>query len=129
MTFTIGSQNAGVVNNVDGDQHVTGGQQGTLVTTADAVRTAAELRAALDEAALEPQTAARARQDVDEIDAELHSAPEPDKARVAGALERLARLLKGAGAVATSGAALLGPLKALALWLGALGVPALALLT
>jgi len=43
-------------------------------------------------------------------------------------LERLTRLLAAAGSLATSGAALLGPLHALAGWLGALGGPILALL-
>ena len=33
MSFHIGTQNAGVVNNVGRDQHITGGQQGTLVVT------------------------------------------------------------------------------------------------
>ena len=33
MVFNIGTQNAGIVNNVGRDQHVTGGQQGNLVVT------------------------------------------------------------------------------------------------
>lgn len=33
MSFHIGTQNAGVVNNVGHDQHITGGQQGVLVVT------------------------------------------------------------------------------------------------
>ena len=30
MTFNIGSQTGGVINNVGGDQQVTGGQQGAI---------------------------------------------------------------------------------------------------
>jgi hypothetical protein len=52
----------------------------------------------------------------------------PDKPRFAGALERLTRLLAAAGSLASGGAALIGPLHALAGWLGALGGPILALL-
>ena len=33
MSFRMGTQSAGVVNNVGRDQHITGGQQGTLVVT------------------------------------------------------------------------------------------------
>ncbi|KAB7741965.1 hypothetical protein GA707_17385 [Nostocoides sp. F2B08] len=128
MTFNIGSQNAGVVNNVAGNQRIEGGQYGTLVTTEDALHAVSDLRAALDRVTLDQNTAVVANEHVDEIESELHSEPEPDRARVAQALERLTRLLTAAGAVATAGAALLGPLQALAGWLGGLGAPVLALL-
>ena len=44
MTFNIGSQSGGVINNVAGDQHITGPQYGTLVTTGDARRALGDLR-------------------------------------------------------------------------------------
>jgi hypothetical protein len=126
MTFNIGSQSGGVINNVAGDQHITGQQYGTLVTTEDARRAMGDLRDAVTTAGLgEDKTAAHA--DVAEMDAALQ-AGQPDKPRFARALERLTRLLAAAGSLATSGAALLGPLHALAGWLGALGGPILALL-
>ena len=36
MTFTIGTQNAAVINNVAGDQRIDGGQYGTAVTAVTA---------------------------------------------------------------------------------------------
>jgi hypothetical protein len=127
MTFNIGSQSGGVINNVAGDQHITGGQHGTLVTTKDARRVLGDLRHAVTGAGLDQATAGAAHTQVTEMDETL-SAERPDKSRFARALERLTRLLGAAGSLATSGAALLGPLHALAGWLGALGGPILALL-
>lgn len=131
MTFNIGSQSGGVINNVAGDQHITGQQHGTLVSTEDARRALGELSHAVTAAGLGADTAAGAHAHVAEMDAALRDAPqgnEPDKPRFARALERLTRLLAAAGSLATSGAALLGPLHALAGWLGTLGGPILALL-
>jgi hypothetical protein len=127
MTFNISSQSAGVINNVAGDQHVTGHQHGTLVTTQDALQALGELRHAVTAANLARPTAAGARAEVAEMDDALRSG-HPDKPRFAGALERLTRLLAAAGSLASGGAALIGPLHALAGWLGAIGAPILALL-
>ena len=127
MTFNIGGQNAGIINNVAGDQHITGQQYGTLVTTEDARRALGDLRPAVTAAGLDQATAAAAHTEVTEMDETLR-AERPDKSRFARALERLTRLLASAGSLATSGAALLGPLHALAGWLGAIGGPVLALL-
>jgi hypothetical protein len=127
MTFNIGSQSGGVINNVAGDQHITGQQYGTLVTTEDARQALGDLRHGVTSAGLGGGTAADADAQVAEMDSALQ-AGRPDKPRFARALERLTRLLSAAGSLATSGAALLGPLHALAGWLGALGGPILALL-
>ena len=127
MTFNIGSQSGGVINNVAGDQHITGQQYGTLVTAEDARRALGDVRHAVTAAGLDQATAAAAHTQVAEMDETLR-AERPDKSRFAGALERLTRLLSAAGSLVTSGAALLGPLHALAGWLGALGGPVLALL-
>jgi hypothetical protein len=127
MTFNIGGQNAGIINNVAGDQHITGQQHGTLVTTEDARRVLRDLRGAVTTAGLGKDTAADAHAHVAEMDAALQ-AGQSDKPRFAWALERLTRLLAAAGSLASGGAALLGPLHALAGWLGALGGPILALL-
>lgn len=127
MTFNIGSQSGGVINNVAGDQHITGQQYGTLVTTEDARRALGELRHAVTTTGLGEGAAADAHAQVAEMDATLQ-ADQPDRPRFARALERLTRLLSAAGSLATSGAALLGPLHALAGWLGTLGGPILALL-
>lgn len=127
MTFNIGSQSGGVINNVAGDQHISGQQQGILVTTEDARRALGELRHAVTAVGLDQATAAAAGTQVAEMD-EVLRAERPDKPRFAGALERLTRLLTAAGSLASGGAALLGPLHALAGWLGAIGGPILALL-
>jgi len=127
MTFNIGGQNAGIINNVAGDQHITGRQYGTLVTTEDARRALGDLRGAVTTAGLGRDAATDAHAHVAEMDAALQPG-QPDKPRFARALERLTRLLAAAGSLASSGAALLGPLHALAGWLGALGGPILALL-
>lgn len=127
MTFNIGGQNAGIINNVAGDQHITGQQYGTLVTTEDARRALGDLRGAVTTAGLGRDTAADAHAHVAEMDAALQVG-QPDKPRFARALERLTQLLAAAGSLASGGAALLGPLHALAGWLGALGGPILALL-
>ena len=127
MTFNIGSQHGGVINNVAGDQHISGQQYGTLVTTEDARRALGELRQVVTTSGLDRATAAAAGTHVAEMDEALR-AEQPDKPRFARVLERLTRLLSAAGSLATSGAALLGPLHALAGWLGALGGPILALL-
>jgi hypothetical protein len=127
MTFNIGGQNAGIINNVAGDQHITGQQYGTLITTEDARRALRDLRGAVTTAGLGKDTAAGAHAHVAEMDAALQ-AGQPDKPRFAWALERLTQLLAAAGSLASGGAALLGPLHALAGWLGALGGPIFALL-
>jgi hypothetical protein len=127
MTFHIGSQTGGIINNVAGDQRVTGGQHGTAVATEAALRAVHELRDALGTAALDAKTATEARARVEEIDTELRT-PQPDRSRVARCLERLTRLLAAAGSLATAGVALVGPLQTLAGWLGTLGEPILQLL-
>jgi hypothetical protein len=127
MTFNIGSQSGGVINNVAGDQHITGGQYGTLVSTEDARRAVGDLRRAVTAAGLGEGTDADAHAEVAELDDALRS-EQPDRPRFARALERLTRLLAAAGSLASGGAALLGPLHALAGWLGALGAPILGLL-
>jgi hypothetical protein len=127
MSPHITNQHAGVINNVDGDQVIHGGQHGTVITSADARRAVHHLQDALAGATLDDATAAQARARVAEIDAAVH-APEPDKERAAGPLKRLVKLLADAGSLATAGAALIGPLQTLAGWLGAHGTAIIGLL-
>ena len=61
MSIHIKDQHAGVINNVDGDQVVYGGQYGTVVTSQDARRAVHDLRDALAGTALDDATAAEAR--------------------------------------------------------------------
>jgi hypothetical protein len=127
MGIHIRDQHAGVINNVDGDQVIYGGQHGTVVTSEDARRAVHDLRDALAGAGLDDATAAEARARIAEIDAAVH-APEPDRQRAAGPLQRLVRLLTDAGSLATAGTALTGPLQTIASWLGAHGTAILSLL-
>jgi hypothetical protein len=127
MSPQIYSQHAGIINNNDRDQVIYGGQYGTAGTSEDARRAVRDLRDALADAALDNATAAQARAQLAEIDAAVH-APEPDKRRAAGPLKRLVELLADAGSLATAGTALIGPLQALAGWLGAHGAAVLSLL-
>lgn len=120
MTFTIGSQQGNQINNVAGNQYLHGGQHGAVVTTDDARTLATDLRRALPHAALGRKDARAALTAIDEIDAGL-AGRQPDRPRVAAAVERLTRLLSAAGALAGAGAALAGPLGGLAAWLGGLG--------
>jgi hypothetical protein len=127
MTFSIGNQTAGNINNVAGDQRITGGQQG-IVVTSEAVRQAVrDLREALATTPLGEATAAEVRDQVEAIAAEVQT-PQPDRPRAASSLERLTRLLVATGSLATAGAALVSPLQTLASWLGTLGEPILRLL-
>ncbi len=127
MSPQIQNQHAVVINNVDRDQVIYGNQYGTVVTSEDARRAVRDLRSALADTALDDATSARARAEVAEIDAAVH-APEPDKGKAAGPLKRLVELLADAGSLATAGAALMGPLQALAGWLGAHGAAIFSLL-
>jgi hypothetical protein len=127
MTFNIGSQTGGVINNVAGDQRITGSQQGVLVTAEDARQALGSLRQAVTGAGLDETTEAQAQAHLTEMDTTMRAA-QPDRSRFARALERLTRLLAAAGPFAAAGAALAGPLQALAVWLGALGEPILRLL-
>ena len=127
MSIHIKNQRGVVINNVDGDQMVYGGQHATVVTSEDARRAVHDLRDALADAALDDATVAEARARLAEIDAAVH-APEPDKRRAAGPLKRLVKLLADAGSLATAGAALIGPLQTLASWLGAHAAAILSLL-
>ena len=84
MTFNIGSQSGGVFNNVAGNQHIHGGQQGTRRTPSRSLR---ELRAALARQPLSPGQAAAARAEIDEIEEAVQAGPEPNRGRAAQALD------------------------------------------
>jgi hypothetical protein len=127
MTFHIGSQTGGVINNVEGDQLITGSQQGMVVTGEDARRALGNLYHAVTSAGLDEATAAQAHARLADMEAAMRTTP-PDQPRFARALERLTRLLAAAGSLATAGAALVSPLHALAAWLGAIGQPIIRLL-
>jgi hypothetical protein len=127
MTFHIGQQNAGVINNIAGDQRIEGSQYGAFATRDDARRAIRELRAALAATTIGKPTAAKAQVQAADIDTELQQ-QRPDRSKVAATLERLVRLLGAAGSLTSASAALMGPLHTLVSWLGPLGAHILTLI-
>lgn len=124
MTFNIGNQNAGTINNVDGDQHIHGGQH-AVVQTGPALDALAALRLAV-EAVPAAAEDVMTRAEVERIDAALQG--ETDRRQASAALERLTRRLQSIGALAAAGTALFEPLRRLAEWLGPLAGNVLAML-
>jgi hypothetical protein len=122
VTFNIGSQTGGVINNVAGNQHISGGQTGTVVTLESARDAARALQDAVAAAALPAETAAAARTEAAEIDAELRKAT-PDRQTVADRLRRLTSVLTATGSLATAATSVVGPIQTLVTWLGHLGGP------
>ena len=130
MVFNIGRQDAGVINNVAGNQTVTGGQQGIHVSHADAQSAVQLIRAILeqpDRPALTDQQRNEVDEHLDAIGTEL-AQPQPQPERITPRITQLTQLLRDAGALVGAGAALVGPLTTLAHWLGAAGAAALGLL-
>jgi hypothetical protein len=123
--FTIGSQQAVTINQAARDQTINN-PGGTLTIAPQGA--VADLRGALQAAAL-PETPRReAEQALDAVEGELEC-PAPDKARIGTFVEGLTDTLKEAGALATAGESLLSPLRTLMSWLGPAGLAALRLLS
>jgi hypothetical protein len=118
MAFHIGSQQAGVINNVDGNQTVHGGQNGSI----DRRELLGRVRSQLAALALPAEFARQVDKDLDAIDADL-SAPRPDHKAAADRLGRVVGSLTSAGVVARAGAGLLTALTALVNSFGHLGEP------
>lgn len=130
MVFNIGSQKAGVINNVAGEQRIEGGQHGVSVSLDDAASAGSALReilAATDLHDLSEAERVEVHEDAAAIDEEL-SQPDPSSDQIGTRLERLTKVLSAAGALAGAGGALLAPLTTLAQWLGPLGFAILRLL-
>ena len=123
MVFNIGHQSGGLVNNVTGNQYVSGGQHG-IASVAEARSAAAALRAVIDRMELPGPIRDRAHAEVSDVEREL-GVEQPAPTQVATRLERLTSTLSRAGALAAAGAALTGPLTAIARWLGDAGTPLL----
>lgn len=130
MTFNIGSQSGGVINNVGGDQHVQGGQRGVQISQQEAVAASAALReilAATDLRALGEAERTAVHEEAAAVAEEI-AAPEPSREAVRARLERLTSMLSAAGAFVGAGAGLIGPLTTLARWLGPAGATVLHML-
>lgn len=130
MTFNIGNQSGGVINNVARDQHVSGGQQGTATVTQAQARTAVEdllrlvQRAKLD---LTAEDRAALDEDLTEVRRELDEL-EPRREQIGERMSRVTAVLSRVGALVGAGVALAGPLATVATWLGTAGAGILQLL-
>ena len=124
MSFNIGQQNGGVINNVAGDQTIYGGQTGTIVSVQEALATVGQIRRELDGCALPADARAAATRELDGMEHDLRQ-PAPSKATIGESLTRLTKVLVTAGAMATGTTALVRGLAALATWLGHFGTTAL----
>jgi hypothetical protein len=122
MGFNIGRQDAQIINNVEGDQTISGGQTVIRVDGPAALREVAKLREALVGVPLAEPDAQAVDQQIGALETELR-APSPDAPKVADRLHRVTTTLAAAGALASAGAALYPPLAVLAGLLGALGEP------
>jgi hypothetical protein len=119
-TFNIGSQQAGAIYQSAGDQVIHHGEGTLNVGVLNAV---SDLRSAVAAADLPPADRARADESLEAVDEELKR-EEPDKGRIARALEWVAGALNRAGALASSAQAL----RALGTWLGPAGLTLLQML-
>ena len=127
MTFNIGQQNAGIINNTAGNQYVRGGQQATVVAGPEVLAALTMLRSAVTALPLAPEVAREAEQELGEVEAATRE-PQPDQPRVANALERLTAILARTGTLASAAGTLVEPLRTLGHWLGPLGLRLLQLL-
>ncbi|MER7756145.1 hypothetical protein [Kitasatospora sp. NPDC097643] len=128
MVFNIGSQQAGVINNVAQDQHVHDGQSGAIsVGAPELTELLGTLREAVGREQLPPAVAPQVAAELDAVGQEA-AQPEPDREVVADRVTRVTRLLREAGAAVTAGTSLFAALSGVAGWLGTLGQPILHLL-
>jgi hypothetical protein len=126
MTFNIGSQQADVINNVQGNQTIHGGQTVTIASSAQALAVVQQLRREIAETAIAAPTKSAARTELGEIERQFEQR-EPDKPTIGESLARLTKLLASAGALVTGGTTLVTAITGLATWLGGFGARALGL--
>jgi hypothetical protein len=126
MVFNIHNQNAAQINMAGRDQHNTG-PQNTIVGLPDAYAAAQALRTAVGQVNLPAGIREQVWQDVVAVERELATGA-PDQQQSAGRIERLTEALGRCGALASAGAALIGPLTTLGRWLGPAGAAVLSLL-
>jgi hypothetical protein len=124
MAFNIGSQQAGVINNVAGDQTIHGGQNVTMAVPAAVAAAMHDLRREVEAAALPAEESIAAKKQLDAIEYEMRR-QEPDKPAIGRRLLRLTKVFMAAGALVTSGTSLLSAITCLATWLGTAGAKVL----
>lgn len=117
VTNTVGGDNYGDITQGGRDVTVTKVISPDPRQALNAVRT---LRGSIERLGLPGEVRAEAGQALDEIEEELRI-PDPDRGVIAGRLRRFTELLMDAGALASAGASLIRPIRAIATWLGPIG--------
>ncbi|MGV8850344.1 MAG: hypothetical protein ACOH16_12460 [Propionibacteriaceae bacterium] len=125
MTFNIGEQNGGVINNVGGDQTIHGGQRGEVITIVQARKAARALREAVERGDLPDSS--KVLRPAEDIETELQSEA-PNRAKVARSLEVMAAAVTSVDGLMRWGSAAVEPMRVLATWLGTLGLTVLGML-
>ncbi len=121
MTFNIGNQQAGQINNVAGDQTIYGGQHGALVLDVERGRTVlADLRRQVAAASLPDGARTAALGHIDACERALDG-DEPDARSLGSRLGTVAQVVVTAGAVVSAGTGIGAALAAVAAWLGPVG--------
>ena len=126
--FTIGSLQAASISNVAGDQVIYGGQHGRArFALGEARRDLGLLRDAVEALNLPQPVREAAGRAVQQAEEEM-ARPEPERGKVAHALEEITGNLTRAGSLVSAGARVVEPLYRLAKWLGPAGQVLLGLL-
>lgn len=129
MTFNIANQSGGVINNVGGDQYVSGSQSGVSnVSLADARNAANVLQSLLGSVDIPATVREELQGDLAEVNREL-AKPEPDQPKVAHRLTDIVQHVIGASSLIGATKEIFGTLNTLAQWLGPAGAHLLAMLS
>ncbi|MEV6596403.1 hypothetical protein AB0M36_05975 [Actinoplanes sp. NPDC051346] len=125
MGFEVTNQHANTINMVEGQQNNIIGAHGNVTIAQEVQPELRELRAVIEGLRNLPSGASTAAvRELDGAEAAV-SRPTPDREEFAERLGRLSTVLVRAGALATAGQSLSGPLIELARKLGHLGQPIL----
>jgi hypothetical protein len=127
MSFNIGSQHANMINNVQGDQTIHGGQHATITSPTEARRVIRELRDEVAALGGDDSDTSEAVRELDEMDHALEAA-DPDPAELGQRLGRVAEILSSAGAIVSAGAGVGSAIMRIATWLGPFGAATLRVL-
>jgi hypothetical protein len=129
MTFNIANQHGGLINNVGGDQVVSGSQSGVGYVTLVEARNAAEvLQSLLRSADLPAPVRDELDRDLLEVNLEL-AKPQPDQSKVAHRLTDIVHHIIDAGSLIGATVEIVGTVNTLAQWLGPAGSHLLAILS
>jgi hypothetical protein len=124
MSFNIGSQHANMINNVQGDQTIHGGQHAVIATPTEARQVVRELREEIAALGGDDSATDEAVRELDEMEHALEE-EDPNKAELGRRLGRVTEILSSAGAIVSAGAGIGSAIVRIATWLGPFGAAAL----